>query len=213
MIAQRAAILAWLAWDSAGFFEWLAARPWYTQILIDWVAAIPIEPGEQGLEVGCGPGLLTGLVAARGVQMSGLDRSPAMVERARRSIPDCTFIEGDALDLPLEDHSVDVAFAASVVNLVSDPRTLTTEMARVVRSGGRVSVLFPTPTLSDDAARIAQQLGLEGLSAAALQTWASKAPKREPSMISPLFDQAGLLDIRVDRFFDGTVASVTGTVP
>jgi SAM-dependent methyltransferase len=212
VILHRARIRAWLMWDASSFFEWLAARPWYTQILTDWVAVIPIEPGDHGLEVGCGPGLLTGQVHERGVEMTGLDRSPAMVERARHNVPECTFVEGDALALPLEDDAVDVGFAASVVNVVPDPQKLVREMVRVVRPGGRVSVLFPTPRLSDDAAGIAQRRGLVGLSAAALATWGSKAPKREPTVIEALFEGAGLLDIRIDRFFDGTVASVTGRV-
>ena len=144
--------------------------------------------------------------------MTGLDRSPAMVERARRNVPECTFVEGDALALPLQDDAVDVGFAASVVNVVTDPQKLVSEMVRVVRPGGRVSVLFPTPRLSDDAAGIAQRRGLVGQSAAALATWGSKAPKREPTAIEALFERAGLLDIRVDRFFDSTVASVTGRV-
>jgi uncharacterized membrane protein YbaN (DUF454 family) len=33
---HRAWILAWLAWDTSSFFEWLAKRPWYTQFLIEW---------------------------------------------------------------------------------------------------------------------------------------------------------------------------------
>lgn len=209
---HRARILAWLMWDASGFFEWLAARPWYTQILTEWIDTIPLKPNEQGLEVGCGPGLLTGKAKERGLEMTGLDRSTAMVQRARKNVPGCTFIEGDALALPIEDDAMQVAFAASVVNVVSDPDMLVREMARVVRAGGHVSVLFPTPRLSDDAPAIAKRLGLKGLSAAALATWAGKAPKREPPTIEALFEEAGLLDIRVDRYFDGTVASVTGRV-
>jgi ubiquinone/menaquinone biosynthesis C-methylase UbiE len=212
MVLHRARILAWLMWDSSSFFEWLATRPWYTEILTDWVAAIPAQPGDQGLEVGCGPGLLTGHLHDQGVHMTGLDRSPAMVERARRNVPDCTFTEGDALALPLEDHVVDVGFAASVVNVVTDPQKLVNELVRVVRPGGRVSVLFPTPRLSGQWAEISRQRGIVGLSAAAVATWAGKAPKREPAVIEALFEAAGLLDVRVDYFFGDTVASVTGSV-
>ncbi len=212
MILHRACILAWLMWDASSFFEWLATRPWYTQILADWLDAIAIEPGGHGLEVGCGPGLLTGKVHQRGVEMTGLDRSPAMVARARRNAPACTFIEGDALALPMKDDAVDVAFGASVVNVVSEPEKLVREMVRVVRPGGCVSVLFPTSRLREDAAKISERRRFVGLSAAALAIWGGKAPKREPTVIEALFEEAGLLDIRIDRFFDGTVASVTGRV-
>ncbi len=212
MILHRARILAWLLWDASSFFDWLANRPWYNQILIDWLATIPVERGDHGLEVGCGPGRLAGQLHERGVKMTGLDRSPAMVKRARKNAPECTFIAADALALPLKRDAVDVGFGASVVNVVTDPQTLVNEMARVVRPGGRISVLFPTPRLPDEATKIAQRRNLGGLSAAALATWASKAPKREPAAIEALFEQASLRGIRVDRFFDDTVASVTGTV-
>ena len=75
-----------------------------------------------------------------------------------------------------------------------------------------MSVLFPTPSLADDTAGIGKRRGLVGLSGAALATWGSKAPKREPTVIEALIEGAGLLDIRVDRFFEGAVASVTGRV-
>ena len=197
-------------WDASSFFDWLANRPWYTQILLDWVTTIPLEPGDRGLEVGCGPGLLTGQVQERGAQMTGIDRSAKMLMRARRNVPECTFVEGDALALPLEDDTMDVGFAASVVNVVSEPQKLVREMARVVRAGGRVSVLFPTPRLCNDARAIAERRRLAGLSAAALAFWGDKAPKREPRVIEALFEGAGLIDIRVDWFFDDTIASVTG---
>ena len=212
MNLHRATILAWLKWNSSSFFDWLAARPWYTQILLEWIAAIPVERGDQGLEVGCGPGLLTKKVQELGVEMTGLDRSPAMVKRARQNLPECTFVEGNALALPLDDDVVDVGFAASVVNVVPEPQQLINELTRVVRIGGHVSVLFPTPRLSDDADTVAQRRNLTGLSAAALATWGSQAPKREPAVIEALFEEAGLVDLRIDLYLDDTVASVTGTV-
>ncbi len=211
-LLHRARILAWLARDASGFFEWLGTRPWYREILSDWVAAIPLNADDRVLEVGCGPGLLSAQVAKQGVTITGLDRSPAMVRRARENFPEYTFIEGDALSLPLDDDAMDVAFAASVVNIVDAPQKLVSEMARVVRPGGFVSVLFPTPRLADDASEVAKQRGIVGLSGAALSVWGSKAPKRESNAVRALFEECGLLDIRLDRYFHGTIASVTGIV-
>ena len=212
-MVYRACIQAWFMWDASSFFEWLAARPWYTQILMEWVGNIPVTSGLQGLEVGCGPGQLTARVQALGAEMTGLDRSSKMVQRARRSVPECTFIEGDALALPLPDDSVDVAFAASVVNVVKEPQKLVSEMARVVKSGGLVSVLFPTPRLAQDASVLARRHSIVGLSGAALATWGGKAPKREPQVIEALLIKERLTDIRVQEYFDGTVVSITGKVP
>ncbi|NCG20622.1 MAG: methyltransferase domain-containing protein [Rhodobacterales bacterium] len=191
----------------------MGARPWYAQIHETWLANLPYESEQDGLEVGCGPGSLTRHVQALGLQMTGLDRSPKMVSRARSSVPKCTFVQGDALALPQDNNRFDLAFAASVVNVVAQPEQLVREMARVVRPGVRVSVLFPTPRLAQHSHKLIAQLGLVTLSAAALTTWAAKAPKREPSAIAALFEAQGLVDLHVDEYFYSTVASVTGKVP
>ena len=140
---HRARILAWIAWDASGFFEWIAHRPWYSQILTDWTAAIPIVPGDRVLEVGCGPGVLSAAMQKRGVQMTGLEPSSAMVKRARRNAPECTFIEGDALFIPLPNAELDVAFASSVVMLGPNLRNLS---ARWRELSGLVGV-FPCSSL------------------------------------------------------------------
>ena len=167
----------------------------------------------MGLEVGCGPGSLSEEVHQLGVEMTGIDRSPAMIARARRQVEGVRFLQGDGMALPVETDGVDVAFAASVVNVVSTPLQLVKEMKRVVRPGGTVSVLFPTPALSREAERIGKDYQLTGLSAAALHTWGGRAPKLECAEGERLFVDAGLLKIRVDRFFEGSVVSLTGTVP
>ena len=212
MILHRARILAWLAWDAASFFTWLAKRPWYTELHLQWVNTLSFEVGTKALEVGCGPGLLSVHLSDRGVKVTGIDRSAAMVERAQKNLPGATFIEGDAMDLPLAGNTMDVAFGASVVNVVPEPQKLIQELTRVVRHEGQVSVLFPTPRLGEKTATIAKHLGIEGLSAAALETWGAKAPKREPSVIKTLFENAGLHEISTELFFEDTIASVSGRV-
>ncbi len=210
MILHRSALLAWLAWDSSGFFQWLAKQPWYTELLTDWTQSIPIPPKSRALELGCGPGVLSALLETQGVCVTGLDRSAAMVDRARSNAPQSTFLVGDAQSIALPDDSFDIVFAASVVNVVPDPKLLVCEMARVTRPGGPVSVLFPTPLLSQNAAVIARQQDLGGFASAALGLWGSKAPKREPDAIVALFREAGFESPSITPFWDGSIASVTG---
>lgn len=212
MNLYSAAILAWLAWDGSSFFDWLARRPWYRQHLTDWAALLPVAAGELGLEIGCGPGLLTQAMAERGVQMTGLDKSAKMVARARRNAAECTFVRGDAFALPMANDSQALAFAASVINVVPEPEKLVQEMARVVRPGGHVAVLFPTPRLGVDAAKIAQNQAISGMSRAALLFWGGKAKKLEAAAVAAMVEAAGLRDVEVDYVLEGTVASVTGRV-
>lgn len=57
------------------------------------------------LDVGCGPGTVTGYLRERGVDASGVDLSPRMIEHARRLHPDCRFSVGSATDLDLRPGS------------------------------------------------------------------------------------------------------------
>lgn len=53
------------------------------------------------LDVGCGPGTVTAYLAERGLDVSGVDLSPRMIEHARRLHPECTFSVGSSTQLDL----------------------------------------------------------------------------------------------------------------
>lgn len=57
------------------------------------------------LDVGCGPGTVTAYLAERGLDVSGVDLSPRMIEHARRLYPHCRFDVGSATDLRLDEAS------------------------------------------------------------------------------------------------------------
>jgi len=103
--------------------------------------------GERILELGCGPGTTTALVASRpGVSVVALEASPAMLRTARRRIEraglagQVRFARHDLNNpLPLADGSCDAAFAESVIALV-DPEPVLREAARVLRPGGRLAL-------------------------------------------------------------------------
>lgn len=58
------------------------------------------------LDVGCGPGTVTAYLAERGVEVTGVDLSPRMIDHARRLHPQCTFTVGSATDLNLRPASL-----------------------------------------------------------------------------------------------------------
>ena len=86
------------------------------------------------LDVGCGEGRHTRSISAPVVQ--GVDVAKAAVAAAARSDPGGSYAVASAADLPLQDHSVDVA-----VNVFGP--VIAGELARVVRSGGIVVAAFP----------------------------------------------------------------------
>ncbi|MFF8375972.1 class I SAM-dependent DNA methyltransferase [Streptomyces sp. NPDC015661] len=64
--------------------------------------------GESGpvLDVGCGPGTVTAYLAERGLDVSGVDLSPRMIENARRLHPECRFGVASATELDLAEESL-----------------------------------------------------------------------------------------------------------
>ena len=94
------------------------------------------------LEVGCGPGRITGHLARLGVAIRGIDLSPRMIEVARTTYPDLDFAVGSLFDLDVPDGGLGglVAWYA----LVHTPRHLLPaafgEFFRVLRPGGRLLV-------------------------------------------------------------------------
>lgn len=109
---------------------------------------VPIRTGDRVLEVGCGTGVvlrdLMALAGRRG-EVTGLDASRTMLERARalaRSAAGAPLRlrHGDASELPFAGGRFDAALAVTVILHVRDPLRVVQELARVTRAGGRVAL-------------------------------------------------------------------------
>jgi SAM-dependent methyltransferase len=96
------------------------------------------------VDLGCGPGHVTGWLADRGARAVGIDLSPAMVAIARREHPRAEFREGDLLHLPAADAEFGAAVALySVIHLQpAELRPAFVEMRRVLRPSGLLLVAF-----------------------------------------------------------------------
>lgn len=107
-----------------------------------------IAPGERVVDVGCGAGI-DSLIAARmtgpGGAVIGVDMTPAMVDRARKSakevgLGNVEFHQGFAESLPVADAWADVVISNGVLNLFPNKLAGLQEMARVLKPGGRLQV-------------------------------------------------------------------------
>lgn len=107
-----------------------------------------LQPGQQVVDVGSGAGF-DSLIAARMVgphgQIIGVDMTPAMLEKARRSaasagLANVEFREGYAETLPVLDSWADVVISNGVLNLAPDKIAALTEMARALKPGGRLQI-------------------------------------------------------------------------
>jgi arsenite methyltransferase len=107
-----------------------------------------LRTGEDVLDVGCGAGMDT-LIAAQMVgptgSVTGIDMTPAMLERARRATDELgatnvRFVHGEAESLPFESASVDVVISNGVIDLIPDKDAVFGELYRVLRPGGRMQL-------------------------------------------------------------------------
>ncbi|GAB4346889.1 MAG: class I SAM-dependent methyltransferase [Gammaproteobacteria bacterium] len=110
--------------------------------------------GERILDAGCGSGLFTEPVVARGAGAVGLDISLPMLRHAVRMLPGERFfpVAGDMLALPFADEAFDKALSVTALEFIEDARGALEELFRVTRPGGRV-VVATLNSLSPWAAR------------------------------------------------------------
>jgi SAM-dependent methyltransferase len=110
------------------------------QQFLDWLDP---PPGRRWLDVGCGNGAFTELLARRckAAEILGVDPSEAQLDfaRSREHAGNATFLRADAMALPFNDGRFDVSVMALVLFFVSDPVKSVFEMRRVTRPGGTVA--------------------------------------------------------------------------
>ena len=106
-----------------------------------FVAVIGLDGHERALDVGAGPGAVTGRLLARLDRgaVCAVDPSPSFVQAARQRFPAVDVRIGTAEHLPWPAATFDVAVAQLVVHFMSDPVAGLREMGRVTRPGGRVA--------------------------------------------------------------------------
>lgn len=102
-----------------------------------------VRAGEKVLDVGCGTGVVAVTAAQRGATVTGLDLTPALLERARYNAQlaglSIEFIEGDAEKLPFPDAHFDVVLSQFGHMFAPRPAIAVSEMLRVLKVGGRIA--------------------------------------------------------------------------
>lgn len=133
----------------APIYDWLTLIPAWRTHATRLARAFPAVEGRRRvvLDVGCGTGVSAFAFKAAfpDDHVLGIDIARPMVRIATRRDPDgaCTFVLGDACDLPLADASVDAVAGHSFLYLVPDRAGALREIRRVLRPGGRLVLLEP----------------------------------------------------------------------
>jgi SAM-dependent methyltransferase len=112
--------------------------------LIDRFADAMVERAGRVLDAGCGPGRITDYLARRGVNVSGVDLSPGMVEVARAAYPALQFDVASIDALPCSDGELAgvLAWYSTIHTTVEHLPDIYREFARVLCSGGLLLLGF-----------------------------------------------------------------------
>ncbi|WP_078323670.1 class I SAM-dependent methyltransferase [Mycobacteroides salmoniphilum] len=115
-------------------------RPSYPPEAIDWL--LPAGAHDV-LDLGAGTGKLTTRLVERGLNVVAVDPLAEMLEVLSNSLPDTPALLGSAEEIPLPDNSVDAVLVAQAWHWV-DPERAIPEVARVLRPGGRLGLVWNT---------------------------------------------------------------------
>lgn len=111
-------------------------RPGYPSAIIDWISDVTgAGPGARAADLGCGTGIWSRALAARGFLVTGVDPNPDMLAQARLAGGGPTYQRGEAAATGLPDGAFELCTAAQAFHWFALEPTLA-ELARVLVPGG-----------------------------------------------------------------------------
>jgi SAM-dependent methyltransferase len=105
--------------------------------------ALPLVAGRRVLEVGCGEGYGTALLASEAASVVGIDYDALTIAHAAARYPQARFLRANLAALPLPAASVDVVATLQVIEHVWNHSEFVSECLRVLRPGGTLFVTTP----------------------------------------------------------------------
>ena len=103
----------------------------------DVVQLLAPQQGERILDLGCGTGYLTHLIAQAGARVIGIDKSSSMIQYAQAAYPDLDFRVMSATEFSF-DTPFDAVFSNATLHWVLDKETAVDQIAQALKSGGRL---------------------------------------------------------------------------
>ena len=130
-----------LAWDSSQYLRFSSER---TQPAVDLAARIDLAAPQRVIDLGCGPGNSTAVLARRwpGAALTGLDSSPAMLAAAAKAMPTVNWMTGDIATWNA-GKSFDVVFSNAALQWVPDHTRLLPRLIDQVAPSGALAFQVP----------------------------------------------------------------------
>lgn len=173
--------------------------PWAEEL----VDRLDVRGSERALDVACGTGAVTRVLAGRvGPEgaVVGVDLNPAMLAVAQSlGLAHVELREADAMQLPFGDAEFDLAVCQQGLQFVPEPELAVSEMARVLRPGGRVGLAcWNSPAENPTAAAILASAEAVGWTEGA-GGFARAFSLGDPERLESHLANAGLDGVRVGR--------------
>jgi trans-aconitate 2-methyltransferase len=147
----------------------------------DLLAQVPLDAPRRVVDMGCGPGNSTELLAARWpeAELIGLDNSPAMLEAARKRLPQVRFAEADAARW-VPEPGTDLVFANAIYQWVPQHLATLAQVLAAMEEGGVLAVQMPD-NVGEPSHRLMREVAASGPWAARLAN-AARAPLPPPQV-------------------------------
>jgi trans-aconitate 2-methyltransferase len=143
-------------WNSAQYLKFAAER---TQPAVDLTARVRVEAPGQVMDLGCGPGNSTAVLAQRWpeAELTGLDSSAAMIAAAKQDQPAGKWVEGDMATWTAE-RPYDVVFSNAALQWGPEHGRVLPHLMGQVAAGGALAVQVPA-NIDAPAHRLMRELG------------------------------------------------------
>jgi SAM-dependent methyltransferase len=130
--------------------DWARSEEQQTPVYEEAIRRVGLRAGQRVLDVGCGAGVFLELAAARGAVPAGIDASEALIEHARRRVPEADLRVGDMEALPFANDGFDVVTGLTSYFFATDMVDALRESGRVATQGARVFIQVWGPPERND---------------------------------------------------------------
>lgn len=184
-----------MAWSPAQYLKFEDER---TRPARDLLAQVPLDAPALAIDMGCGPGNSTELIAERfpDARVEGMDSDANMLSAARKRLPALHFAQGD-LATWLPEQKADLLYANAVFQWVPDQiAVLARLMTEGLKTGGVLAVQMPD-NLTEPTHCLMEETALSGPWANRFADGAGKRPAmpRPETYLNALMPLSGKIDV------------------